>query len=55
MVLFCFVQIYDELSKLVLEGNLRSKIAAVYSFDQIHRAIEHVLEGPDGKVIIVPG
>ena len=50
-----FIRIYDELSQLILKGELRSKIAAVYSFDEIHRAIEHILDGADGKIVIVPG
>lgn len=50
-----FCRIYDEVSGAILEGRLRSKVAAVYSFRRIHTAIEHFLEGADGKIVIVPG
>ena len=50
-----FCRIYDEVSGAILDGRLRSKVAAVYPFRRIQTAIEHFLEGADGKIVIVPG
>lgn len=50
-----FTRVYDEVAGAINEGRLRSKVAAVYSFEQIHTAIEHFLDGADGKIVIVPG
>lgn len=49
-----FTLVYEEVSDLILKGELRSHIAKVYSLGQIHRAIEHFIDGTDGKIIIVP-
>ncbi len=49
-----FAAVYDELADLVVQGNLKSHIGAVYSLDEIGGAIDAVTQGADGKVVVVP-
>ena len=49
-----FQSAYDEISSLVLAGDLSGNVARVFTLDDIGEAVRSLLQGAGGKIVVCP-